>query len=140
MNRFLQEPALRMFPPECLCTIHVSCGSSFAVTEYYDLNAKSPNPRHACMAVGERLYGVPQHEDEVVFKHHESPNAGTDCGSTECGAIRLNHSRCFWRVNHKIKIDRSYTTHAPGSHWANSLDPAGSANCLPHVFRGRVLS
>ena len=57
------------------------------------------------MAVGERLYGVPQHEDEVVFKHHESPNAGTDCGSTECGAIRLNHSRCFWRVNHEIDSD-----------------------------------
>jgi len=56
---------------------------------YHDLNAKSLNPRHAGMAVGERLYGVPQHEDEVVSWHHESPNDGTDCGSTECGTIRL---------------------------------------------------
>ena len=58
---------------------------------FCDLNAKSLNPRHACMAVGEGLFGVLQHEDEVVYKHHESPNAGTDCGSTECGTIRLNH-------------------------------------------------
>ena len=52
------------------------------------------------MVVGERLYGVPQHEDEVVFKHHESPNGGEDCGSTECGTIRLNHYWYFWRLNH----------------------------------------
>ena len=28
------------------------------------------------MAVGERPYGVPQHEDEVERKLHESPNGG----------------------------------------------------------------
>ena len=76
--------------------VGTDCGSTECGTiRLNHLNAKSLNPRHACMAVGEGLFGVLQHEDEVVYKHHESPNVGTDCGSTECGTIRLNHYRYF---------------------------------------------
>ena len=56
------------------------------VIDYY--SAKSTEPTQARLQVGESTWGVPQHEDEVAPKRHESPNVGSVVEALKRGTTR----------------------------------------------------